>query len=118
MAKFITQTIAIALIAALLQYFLPWWTIAIGAFAVGFLFAESGWRSFLAGLLGIGLLWFAVAFFIDMQTQSILTDKVARLFPTKTVPLLLLLTSLIGGLVGGFASLTGSILTYRKRSRW
>jgi ABC-type antimicrobial peptide transport system permease subunit len=118
MAKFITQAVAIALIAALLQYFLPWWTMAVGAFAVGFLFAESGWRSFLAGLLGVGLLWLVVAFVIDVQTQSILTDKVARLFPTRSAWLLLILTSLIGGLVGGFASLTGSILTYRKRSRW
>jgi hypothetical protein len=116
--KFVAQTIVVALVGGLLQYFFPWWTMAIGAFAVGFLFANSGWRSFFAGLLGVGLLWFAMSFYIDSQTQSILTEKVAKLFPTKTVPLLFLLTSFIGGLVGGFASLTGSVLSYRRKSRW
>jgi len=116
--KFAAQTIAVALVGGLLQYFFPWWTMAIGAFVVGFLFANSGWRSFFAGLLGVGLLWFAMSFFIDSQTQSILTEKVAKLFPTKTVPLLFLFTAFIGGLVGGFASLTGSVLSYRKKSRW
>ena len=106
------------MIGGLLQYFFPWWTMAIGAFAIGFLFASSGWKSFFAGLLGVGVLWFIVAMYGDQQTQSILTEKVARLFPTRNAPLLFLLTSLLGGLVGGFASLTGSVLTYRKRNRW
>jgi hypothetical protein len=116
--KFLIQTVAIALIGGLLQYFFPWWTLAIGAFVVGFLFASSGWQSFFAGLLGIGLLWLVAAMYTDQQTQSILTEKVARLFPTRNSALMFLLTSLIGGLVGGFASLTGSVLTYRKRYKW
>ena len=116
--KFAIQIVAVALIGALLQTFFPWWTMAIGAFAVGFLFASNGWKSFFAGLLGVGLLWFVIALYLDQQTGSILTQKVAGLFPTKNVPLLMLLTSLLGGLVGGFASLTGSVLTYKKRSKW
>ena len=116
--KFVVQTLAIAMLAGVLQYFFPWWTMAIGAFIIGFLFASNGWRSFFAGLLGVGLLWLVVAIYLDQQTQSILTEKVARLFPTKNAPLLFLLTSLLGGLVGGFASLTGSVLTYRKKHRW
>ena len=116
--KLVAQTLAVALLAGILQYYFPWWTMAIAAFVVGFLFASSGWKSFVAGLLGVGLLWFVVALYLDQQTQSILSEKVARLFPTKNVPLLMLLTSLLGGLVGGFASLTGSVLTYKKRHRW
>jgi hypothetical protein len=91
---------------------------AFGAFAVGFIFASSGWKSFFAGLLGIALLWLVMALFIDFTTQSQLSDRVAGLFPTKTTPLLFLITSLVGGLVGGFASLTGSIITYRKPYKW
>ena len=116
--KFLIQTVAIAFIGGLLQYFFPWWSMAIGAFAIGFMFASSGWKSFFAGLLGVGLLWFAMALYLDQASQSILSEKVGRLFPTKNVPLLMLITALIGGLVGGFASLTGSVLTYRKRSKW
>ena len=116
--KFTVQTLFIFLISCALQAFLPWWTMAIGAFAVGFVFASSGWKSFFAGLLGVGLLWLAMSLFIDISTQSPLTERVAKLFPTQAVPLLYLLTSLVGGLVGGFASLTGSILTYRKPYKW
>jgi hypothetical protein len=116
--KFIVQTIFIFLMSWLLQAFLPWWTMAIGAFAVGFVFANSGWRSFFAGLLGVGLLWFGMSLYIDISTQSQLAERVARLFPGKAVPLLYLFTALVGGLVGGLASLTGSILTYRKPYKW
>lgn len=116
--KFLVQTILIALLGWLLQTFFPWWTMAIGAFAVGFVFASNRWKSFFAGLLGVGLLWFGMSFYIDFSTQSALTERVAGLFPTRTTPLLFLVTSLVGGLVGGFASLTGSIITYRKPYRW
>jgi len=116
--KFVIQTLFIMILSAALQALLPWWTMAIGAFAVGFLFASNGWRSFFAGLLGVGLLWLGMSLFIDISTQTALTERVARLFPTKTTPLLFLVTSLVGGLVGGLASLTGSILTYRKPYRW
>jgi hypothetical protein len=116
--KFTVQTAFILILGALLQTFLPWWTLTIGAFAIGFLFASNGWKSFFAGFLGIGLLWLGMSLYIDITTQSVLTEKVARLFPTKTTPLLFVITSLVGGLVGGLASLTGSILTYRKPYKW
>lgn len=115
--KFVAQILTVALVCLALQLFLPWWSLAIGAFVVGYLFAMNGWASFAAGLLGVGLLWFGMAWYIDYTTQSILTTKVALMFPTKNVPLLFLATSLIGGLVGGFASLTGSAFTYKKR-KW
>jgi hypothetical protein len=108
--NFLKQTLFTIAICLVLQYFLPWWTLAIGAFAAGYYFGNNGWLAFLSGLLAVGLLWFATAFVIDVQTQSIMTEKVARIFPTKTPALLFLLTALIGGLPAGFAALTGSLL--------
>lgn len=108
--NFLKQTAFTAALCFILQYFFPWWTLVPGAFAVGYWFGNNGWVSFFAGMLGVGLLWFLTALFIDIQTQSILTEKVARLFPTKTPSLLFLLTALIGGLPGGFAALTGALL--------
>ena len=115
--RVLLQIIAILIVCFLLQTFLPWWTMSIGTFIIGYVFAQSGWKSFLAGFIGIALLWFSMAFYIDQASQSILSEKVARLFPTQTIPLLFTLTSLIGGLVGGMASLTGSILSYRTK-KW
>ena len=108
--NFLKQTLFTIGLCFILQYFLPWWTLALGAFVGGYVFGNKGWISFLSGLLGVGLLWFSMALFIDIQTQSILTEKVARIFPTKTPALLFLVTAIIGGLPAGFAALTGSLL--------
>lgn len=116
--KFGAHVIVVVLLSFLLQSFLPWWTMAVGAFATGLFFRQDGVRSFLAGLLGIGLLWFAMAWYLDSSTGSILTSKVAAIFPTKTVGLLLLITAVIGGLVGGFASMTGGIIAYKGKNKY
>lgn len=112
--NFLKQLFFTLALCFILQYFLPWWTLALGAFVGGYVFGNNGWVSFLSGLLAVGLLWFSMAFFIDMQTQSVLTEKVARIFPTKTPALLFLLTAIIGGLPAGFAALTGSLVKSRR----
>ena len=108
--NFLKQTVFTIAICLVLQYFLPWWTLVLGAMGAGYWFNNKGWVSFLAGLAGVGLLWYFTALFIDIQTQSILTEKVARIFPTKTPTLLFLLTAVIGGLPAGFAALTGTLI--------
>ena len=107
--KFLVQTITLIILSFLLQYFLPWWTMAIAAFAVAFIFDDPPFKSFLSGFLGISLLWLAMALFIDISTHSILTEKVNRILPLNSF----VLTTLIGGLVGGLASLTGALLRSR-----
>ncbi len=107
--NFLKQTLFIIVACLALQYFLPWWTLAIGAALGGYLFGTNGWTSFLSGFIGVGLLWLTTAMIIDMQTNAILTEKVAQLFPTKAPALLMVLTAVIGGVVGGFAGLTGSL---------
>ncbi len=116
--KLFAHIIVVLMISWLLQTFLPWWTMAVGAFATGLLFRQGGFLSFVAGLLGVGLLWFGMAYYIDSSTGSILSAKVASIFPTKTVGLLMLVTALIGGLVGGLASMTGGIIAYKKKSKY
>ncbi|HMJ67935.1 MAG TPA: hypothetical protein VK508_03535 [Cyclobacteriaceae bacterium] len=116
--KFLAHLIAVLLLSWVLQSFLPWWTMAVGAFATGLFFRQSGFQSFLAGLLGVGLLWFLMAWYSDASTSSILSEKVAGIFPTKTVGLLRLVTAFIGGLVGGLASMTGGIISYRRRVKY
>ena len=113
--NFLKQTLFTIALCFILQYFLPWWTLAIGAFIGGYYFGNKGFISFLSGLLAVGILWFVMAFMVDVQTQSVLTEKVARIFPTKTPGLLFLVTAVIGGLPAGFAALTGALLKTEKR---
>ena len=106
--KLLLQIISIAIISALLQLYFPFWITAVVAFVVSALFRTKGISSFLAGFLSIGLLWFIVAYKIDMDTQAILTDKIAQLFSVSNT-LLILLTAVIGALIGGFGALSGSL---------
>lgn len=105
--KFLIQLILIAILAFILELLLPWWSIAIAAFIGGV--ALNSKANFAAGFLGIALLWFLYALMMDLTSTAPLAERVSKvLFINK--PLLLLVTALIGGLVGGFAAMAGSAL--------
>lgn len=97
-----------AVLAYLFQFMFPWWSVVIASFLISFIISSNGISSFIAGFLGIAMLWFLLAVFIDMKTDSILTQRVAGIFSLPNNFLLILITALIGGLVGGFGALTGS----------
>ena len=112
--KFLYQTVATSVGCFAVQYYLPWWTIAIVALTLGYLFQNKGWLSFLAGFVGVGLLWFIVAYRIDVDSQSLLTGKINRIFPVNVFILMVI----VGGLVGGFAALTGSLMNRKRVSKY
>ena len=111
--KFFIQFVAIAIVAFILELFMPWWCIAIAAFAAGF--ALKSKANFLAGLLGIALLWLIKAWMLDASASAPLAERVAAIF-SLSKPLLMLVTALIGGLVGGFAAMSGAALKKEKRT--
>ena len=106
--KFIVQFIAILFFSHLLDLFLPWYSIALAAFVVGY-FLKSR-LTFLAGFLAIATLWMFNAWLIDSSSTSDLARRVARLFSLDHVFFLYLLMAIIGGTVGGFAAMTGALL--------
>jgi hypothetical protein len=108
--KVLVKILLTALMAYLLQTMFPWWTIVIAGFSISFIVSTKGPTSFLGGFLGIGLLWFILASITDIRTDSILTARVAEIFSLPNSSLLILLTSIIGGLAGGFGALTGNQL--------
>lgn len=112
--KFLYQTIATTLACFAVQYFFPWWTMAIVALALGYLFQNKGVISFLAGFIGVGLLWFIIAYRVDVSSQSLLTEKINRIFPLNVFILMVI----VGGLVGGFAALTGSMMNQKRASKY
>ncbi len=110
--KFLLKILSISFLAFGLQFILPWWAIAIPAFLIG-VFGGSAFTNFLAGFFGNGLSWFIYAFYLDYQTQSILSKKVVLLFEMLKLsePLhLLLFTASVAGLVGAMSALSGTYL--------
>lgn len=110
--KFLISLLSVAILSLMLQFFLPWWSLAIAAFFVGLSANQSAGLSWLFGFLGVALVWWGYGFLIDFGTGSILSVKIAQLLPFAFgSPLLLLLVSgIISGLVGAFAALSGSLL--------
>ncbi|HSK13153.1 MAG TPA: hypothetical protein VK907_08045 [Phnomibacter sp.] len=89
----------------------PWWLFTIGAFLGGLVVPQSSWRSFLAGFLGIMLLWLVMVFIIDSANESIMSARMASILPLQGSSALLMLgTAIVGGILGGMAALTGSLL--------
>lgn len=110
--RFLLQLIVIAILAFVLEMLLPWWSIAIAAFVGGL--ALNSRANFLAGFLGIGLLWLLYALMMDASSAAPLAERISKvLFINK--PLLFLITTVVGGLVGGFAATAGGAL--RKTSK-
>lgn len=108
--KFLIQLLLVVLLTYLLQLFLPWWIIFVSAGTAGIIIGNKGFSAFAAGFLGVGLLWFAQAYFIDQANESILSAKVAELFTLSSSIQLILATALLGAICGGFGALTGYFL--------
>lgn len=109
--KFFVAIILTALLSFISGLFLPWWGIAIIALLVAVLIHQKAGKAFLAGFLGVFILWAGLAWWIDMKNNGVLSKKIAGILPLGGNSLLLILvTGLIGGLVAGLAAMSGSYL--------
>jgi hypothetical protein len=113
--KLILTTLLIYFLAFITGLYLPWWSIAIVAFIAALFIQPNIGTGFLSGFLGIFLLWATIAYWIDLANESILSQKIAQLFPLGgSTVLLILVTAFVGGLVGGFAAMAGSSIRIRR----
>lgn len=104
----IILTLLLAFIGGL---YLPWWSIAITAFIVALLIHQKAGKAFLSGFIALFLLWCGLSWWIDNANGSNLSSKIAELLGIGNNPLLLvIITGLVGGLVAGFAAMSGSFL--------
>ncbi len=109
--KIIVSILLIALCAFVLGIYMPWWSLAIAAFLIPLLIEmKPGW-AFLSGFLGLFLLWGIMSWLISSANQQVFAHKISKLILSTDNPgLLIFVTALLGALVAGFASLTGSLL--------
>jgi hypothetical protein len=108
--KFFIALILTALLAFAVGLQLPWWFIAVAALVVAFAIPQSNTKAALAGFLGVFLLWVVLAYVSEQKGSGLMAKQMAYIIPLKGNTLLLILaTGLIGGLVGCFGALTGSL---------
>lgn len=111
--KFIAAIFLTALAAYAIGLFtlLPWYSFVFTTLIVAVAIHQKPIKAFFAGFLGLFMLWALIAFIKNTANNSILAGKVANILPLQgNAFLLIIITGLVGGLVAGFAALTGSYL--------
>lgn len=110
MKKFGFQTLIILVLGSIAQYFFPFWSVAVVAALVGFLFKyENSAVSFAAGTAAVTLLWTGYAGYLNSANASQLAGQIGQLFKTSQ-GYLIPATGLIGGLLGGLGAQSGTLL--------
>jgi hypothetical protein len=93
--------------ALLVQWLLPWWSFVPVCLLGGYLLARSGGRAFGAGFLAVGLGWALVASLLWSLTHSLLPGRVGTLLGLPNGAVLVVLSGVLSGLLGGVATVTG-----------
>src|SRR4051812_36469174 len=113
--KFIVSFLLMALLSFVACLYLEWWSIAIACFIVAVLIRQRPGIAFLTGFLSLFFLWAGLSFWISKNNGHLLAHKMSVILLKSDNPyLLIILTGLIGAIVGAFAALSGSLLRPRK----
>ncbi|MBC7743549.1 MAG: hypothetical protein H7096_00435 [Flavobacterium sp.] len=101
----------IFVISLILQFLLPWWIISPVAFGLAFWKAKTGRYGFSAGFTAIFLLWSIMGLVRSIPNENRLANRVGEMLmlPPNSFNwiIVLLITGIIGGLVGGISALAG-----------
>ncbi|HZH63424.1 MAG TPA: hypothetical protein VEY10_00945 [Flavisolibacter sp.] len=114
--RFLLATLLTAALSFIAGLYTPWWSIAVVSFLVALLVKQRFGIAFFSGFLGIFLLWGGLSLWIDTANNQVLSHKIALIFPLGgSSVLLIVVTALVGALVGGFAAMSGSALRPAER---
>ena len=95
----------------LLQQVLPWWIIGPVAFTFSFWKAYSGSYAFRSSFLAVSVLWASYSLILTVENSNILANRVGQMFMLPAWDfnwiIILLISSLTGGLAAGLAGAAG-----------
>jgi hypothetical protein len=105
--KFLLFTLLSALVVVFLNIVAPYWAVMIALIVLAGIIRPSGWGGFFGGGLGMGLVWLGQTVYISAVTSSTLPDKMGALMGLGSGLNLMLLTAVLGFILGGFSGLLG-----------
>lgn len=100
----------IAVLSGIVEWFAPWWSLAIVSALIAVLMHLRPGKALLAGFLGIGALWLGFVLWRDIPNEHILSERLAKLFKLPNYTLFIVVTAVLGGLIGGLSAWAGSQL--------
>lgn len=109
--QFLIQVLLTGGCSYILQQFFTAWVVMPAAMMVSLVMSNSSFFSkFLGGFAAISLLWMGYATIIDISTNAILSTKLAAWLGMNNVGILILVTGLVGGLLGGLGAASGQCI--------
>ncbi|MEL0009765.1 MAG: hypothetical protein VW741_07860 [Flammeovirgaceae bacterium] len=108
--NFIFRILLIGISAYYILDFMPWWTIIFIPFILGIIFEDNLISHFLSSFIGTGVAWLFLMLNFDLETQSILSSKIIDVLEISSVNILIILSTILGGIISGLGSLTGITL--------
>ena len=109
MMKFLVSILLTMLLAFACGLYLPWWSVAVAPFVVVSVIYQPPLRAFATGFFAVLLLWLVLILIINSSNHNILAAKVALVMGFGEM-LLIVLSCVVGGLVGGLGGLTAALL--------
>jgi len=95
------------------SYFLPWWAAAVIAFLAALFIDTRAGRAFLSGFAALFVAWAVLALLKSIPNDNILAGRVVQLFPLPANWIwVLVVTAIIGGMVGGMSALSGALIRH------
>ena len=105
--KFLLFTLLSDLLVVFLNIVSPYWVVMIALTVLAGLIRPSVWGGFLGGGLGMGLVWLGQTVYISTVTSSTLPDKIGALMGLGSGLSLMVLTAVLGFILGGCSGLLG-----------
>ena len=115
--RLLISILLIAVVAGITSWFFYWWIIAFVAFIVTLAMGLRPAKAFLAGFLGIALLWLVLVLWKDIANEHMLSTRMAGVFGLSSYVLFIIVTVLVGGIVGGLAGWCGGLFRTALQSR-
>lgn len=102
------RILLIAVAGSVAQYFFPWWSALLVAGLVEAGFGTTGKYRFFSGFYGVCVPWLIMATWLHLSADPAFAERILKLFHMPPYGfVLIIITGLLGGLVGAAGSLTG-----------
>jgi hypothetical protein len=108
------KSLFIILLMAILSFIgiliLPWWSPIVLAFCLILIMPLSPGKAFWNTFLGTFICYLAYVIIIDIRNEQLLSSKMATLFHIPYSTLMLIITSLVGGITAGLGGLLAAFI--------
>lgn len=99
-----------SIIIAICQFYVPWWSIPFLLFIAGLALFNNAGKSFAFGIMTGAVVWIGTAFYQDYGSHVSAAETIANLLGGMPDLLVFIITGLVGGIVYGLSSISGTFL--------